>query len=156
MGDENYGHHLIICMGAPQVWMELAAMIKDPEWEEMLAEFGEFYNLSAEEKIQRTSGAIKGKDWNIPMLSTTMMAIAAARNNDKALAEQAWSYLLKDQAHWQINLPVETTDVQPLEYIREIKELQGISTNTASQWSLNMMICLELIGQWLPEKIGNN
>jgi hypothetical protein len=156
MGDENYGHHMIIGFGAPQVWMDLAAMIKDPEWEEMLAEFGEFYNLPVEEKMRRTSGAIKGKDWNIPMLSTTMMAIAAAKNNDKALAEQAWSYLLRDQAHWQINLPVETIDVQPLEYIREIKELQGISTNTASQWSLNVMICLELIGHWLPEKISNS
>lgn len=153
MGDENWGHHLMICMGGAQVWLEMAQLLKDPEWEEMLAEYGEFYNLPKEEKIRRTSGAIQGKDWNIPMLSTTMMAFAAFKRDDRRLAEEAWSYLLRETNHWQIRMPLEARPVERSEYIREIREIPWMSTNTAAQWCLNTMICLEWIGGWLPESL---
>ncbi len=146
MGDENWGHHLMICMGAPQVWMEMCQLLKDTEWEDMMAEFGEFYNLPKEEKIRRTSGAIQGVDWHIPMLSTGMMAFAANRRNDQKLAEQAWGFLLKDQTHWQIQVPLIRESVEPHEYVRPIQEIPWMSTNTAAQWCLNLIVCLELIG----------
>ena len=154
MGDENWGHHLIIAMGAPQVWMELAESLNDPEWEEMLVEFGQFYNLSTEEKIEWTDGAIQNRDWTIPMLSTAMMAYAAAKTEDSGLAEQAWLYLLQQNNHWQIRIPMETESVPEKEYIRPIQEIPWLSTNTASQWSLNIIVCLELIGQYLPENLS--
>jgi hypothetical protein len=42
--------------------MEVSHLLKDTEWEDMMAEFGEFYNLPKEEKILRTSGVIQGVD----------------------------------------------------------------------------------------------
>lgn len=47
------GYHMIIAFGAPQVWMELAELLDDREWEDMLSEFGEFYTLSDEEKRKK-------------------------------------------------------------------------------------------------------
>lgn len=152
MGNENWGHHLIICMGGAQVWMELASLLDDPEWESMLDEFGEFYNLPSEEKARRTSGEIQGKQWNIPMLSTSLAAYSAARRNDRELAELAWKLLLEEQTHWQVSLKLETEDVDGTEYVRPLREIPWMSTNTASQWSINVIICLELIGQELPQQ----
>ncbi|MCZ8511081.1 hypothetical protein O9H85_01245 [Paenibacillus filicis] len=151
MGDENWGHHLMICMGGAQVWMEMAQLLKDAEFADMIAEYGAFYNLPKEEKARRTSGAIPGKDWNIPMLSTAMMAYAARHAQDSQLAREAWSYLLQETNHWQIRIPLETEPVERSEYICPIREIPWMSTNTAAQWCLNTMICLELIGDQLPE-----
>lgn len=153
MSDENYGHHLMISMGGAQVWTELADLLQDPEWEQMLIEYGAFYNLPAEEKERRTNGRIKGKDWNIPMLSTTMMAYAASRTNDAELARQAWDYLLRSSHHWSVDVPLEDQPVPRQEYVREIREIPWISTNTASQWSINTIICLEWIADHLPDRL---
>ncbi|WP_020619996.1 hypothetical protein [Paenibacillus daejeonensis] len=147
---ENYGHHLMICMGGAQVWMELAEWLEDEEWSAMLAEFGAFYTLPPEEKQRRTGGDIPGKDWNIPMLATAMMAYASERDGGEALADEAWQLLLQDRTHWGMDQPLQPQPVPLTEYPRAVKELPWISTNTASQWSINVIVCLELIGERLP------
>lgn len=150
MSDENYGHHLMICMGGAQVWLEMAYLLQDPEWEQMLVEYGEFYTLPKEEKARRTKGRIQGIDWNIPMLATTMMAFAARYKQDERLAKEAWHYLLHSR-HWSVGMPLKAEPVPRSEYVREIREIPWISTNTASQWSINVMFCLEWIAEHLPE-----
>ncbi len=70
---------MIIAFGAPQVWMELAELLDDEVWKEMLAEFGEFYALSDQEKQDRTSGILHNKMFNWPMFSAAMVAYAARR-----------------------------------------------------------------------------
>lgn len=122
----------------------------------MLAEYGEFYYLPAEEKAQRTGGELQGIDWNIPMLSTAMVAYAAARRQDAGLARLAWDILLGDNSHWHIGSPLEARVVPPGEYVRPIREIPWISTNTASQWSINLIVCMELIGEWMPENKSQN
>lgn len=96
MGDDNWGRHLAICMGGPQVWFELAGLLEDPEWEEMLAEFGFFYNLPPEEKLARTDGAIGGGPLRFehPVLSVAIAAYGAYYHNDAATAALCWSILL--------------------------------------------------------------
>ncbi len=153
MGEENYGHHLMICMGGAQVWMEMAQLLQDPEWEDMLGEYGEFYNLPKEEKIRRTSGALQDKDWNIPMLSTSMMAFSASRLDNGELAKQAWEFLLRSPYDWSVEMPLSTREVARQEFVREIREIPWISTNTVSQWSINAIYCLEMIGNYTPEAI---
>src|SRR5690606_27748207 len=127
---------MIVCMGGPQVWIELADLLEDEEWADMIAELGEFYNLPPEEKSIRTQGAFVGKRWAIPMLSTLLMAYAAERTGNATLGKEAWGYLMNVTDHWQMDL-VKLQQVPLLEYPYPINELQGISTNTASQWSVN-------------------
>lgn len=147
-GNENSGHHLIMSMGGAQVWIEMAEILEDPEWTDMLVEFGEFYNLPKEEKAERTSGEIsEQKSWGTPMLSSTLVALAAAYKKDEELARKAWGYLLTDDTHWQIKTPLKIERTE--NYVRPITEVASISTNTASQWSLNIIVCLELIDQYL-------
>lgn len=151
-GNENSGHHLMMSMGGAQVWMEMAEILEDDEWIDMLVEFGEFYNLSKEEKARRTFGEIsEQKSWGSSMLSSTLAAFAAAHKKDEELARQAWGYLLTDDTHWQIKTPLTIEKTE--NYVYPITEVPSISTNTASQWCLNVIVCLELIDQYLGDFI---
>lgn len=154
MGHENYdGRHLMICMGGAQVWIELAGLLDDPEWSDMLAEFGAFYTLPREEKARRTNGEITGESWGIPMLATSMMAFAAARRGERALAKEAWGLLLGESGHWTVPYAPAAVEVPRREYVRAMWEIPWISTNTASQWSINAIVCLALIGEYLPDGV---
>ncbi|MCS7462602.1 hypothetical protein N0M98_20995 [Paenibacillus doosanensis] len=146
----NAGGHLAICMGGPQVWMELAFMLKDPEWETMLAEIGEFYNLPREVKEEKLVGELGKGGYSWPMFSTGIAAYAASRNQDAALAQLAWSILLNDEVG-NVHLGHSAQAVDELGYIRPIREIPWIATNTVSQWSLNAIVCLELIGPSLAQ-----
>lgn len=148
IGEES-GSHLMICMGGPQIWMEMEGLIKDPEWEEMMAEYGEFYCLPAEEKRRRTNGAIKGNGWAFPVFASGMMAYAAAYKKDRSLAEQAWKILLEERREFSF----ESDAVEPSAYIKPLKELPWVSTNSVSQWALNTIVCLDLIGEELPDTV---
>lgn len=151
MGDDNWGRHLAICMGGPQVWFELAEMLEDPEWEDMLAEFGVFYNLPSEEKSALTNGVITGEPLRFehPVLSVAIAAYGAYYRNHAATAARCWSILLGN--------PFGQTDLKQEEqlvtHVRELREIDWMNTNEASQWSLNTIISLELIGNSLPEKL---
>ncbi|SER42823.1 hypothetical protein SAMN04487944_10487 [Gracilibacillus ureilyticus] len=156
MGDGNSGgYHMIIAFGAPQVWMELAELINDKEWEEMIAEFGEFYTLSDQEKRRRTNGKLNDRMFNWPMFSAGMVAYAAMKKNDQELAEKAWNLLL-DPTFSYTPLPIEEQTVTSWKVLNEIP---WITTNTISQWSLNVIVCLELLkdlpaGQVLQKSIS--
>lgn len=147
-GDDNWGRTLAVCMGGPQVWFELADMLEDPEWEDMMAEFGEFYLLSKEEKAEQTGGAIQQGNWGHPVLAAGMIAYGAYLRNNKELARKVWDILLEEPFTARIARP---DDVDGLEYIRPLQEIANAGTNTASQWSLNTILSLELLSDWLPE-----
>ena len=145
MADENWQHHLILCMGAPQVWLEMAQVLQDPVWDEMLAEFGAFYNLTPDEKAAATGGAILGVDWSMPLVSAALAAFAARRRGDPALAHVAWGLLLESPLAQGLTL----TLIQGPDVPRPVREAARLSTNVASQWSINAILCLELIGEYL-------
>ncbi|MFC3771034.1 hypothetical protein [Paenibacillus sp. GCM10012303] len=149
MGDDNWGRHLAICMGGPQVWFELAMMLKDPEWEEMLAEFGVFYNSSKEEKEAATGGAISHKSFGHPVLGTGIGAFGAYYTNNEASARTTWSILLANP-YARVNLQQTACERT---HVRTAKEVEWINTNEAAQWSLNTIISLELISEALPGRL---
>ncbi|MFC0212007.1 hypothetical protein ACFFK0_05985 [Paenibacillus chartarius] len=147
MGDDNWGRHLAICMGGPQVWFELAGMLKDPEWEEMLAEFGVYYNQTQEEKDRLTKGDISTSSFEHPVLSAGIMAYGAYYKQDAAAASQCWSILLANPFA-KVDLQQEAAVVT---HVDTLHEIDWMNTNEAAQWSLNTIIALGLIPEALPE-----
>ncbi|MFC5612035.1 exo-rhamnogalacturonan lyase family protein [Metabacillus niabensis] len=143
------GYHMIIAFGGPQVWMELAEVLEDKEWEEMLAEFGEFYELSQEEKLERSNGKLHNKLFNNRMLAADIVAYAAAKKKSPSIAAKAWNLLLNKEVN-QVMLPMEENEIHVW---RKLTEVPTITTNTTSQWCLNTMIALELIGDYLPSNL---
>ena len=142
------GYHMVISFGAPQVWLELAENIKNDGWNEMLAEFGRFYALSDKEKLIESGGDLNDKHFAWPMFATGMMAYAANYYKDEDLAKKIWDILL-DPDKSGIPVPVLET-LNEVKTWKNIREMPWISTNVVSQWCLNLMLCLELIGEYLP------
>ncbi|AZK46355.1 hypothetical protein [Paenibacillus lentus] len=151
MGDDNWGRHLAICMGGPQIWFELAGLLEDPEWEDMLAEFGVFYNLSDEKKLALTGGAIGGNKQRFehPVLSVAIAAYGAYYRQDAEVAAQCWAILLENNFA-RVNLQEAAV---PVIHLDELLEIEWMNTNEASQWSINTIISLELIADVLPPQI---
>lgn len=147
-GDQSY--HMVIAFGAPEVWMELVDLLQDPAWEEMIIDFGKFFALNDEEKRARTSGKIGDKNWHWPMFYARLVAYAAAKSGDRALAKKAWALLLHDELN-TLRLPIECVPVRDAEWIKPMTEIPWVTTNTVSQWSLNVIECLALIDEYLPE-----
>ncbi len=142
-------YHMMISFGAPQIWIEIAELLEDDTWKDMIAEFGEFYMISDDEKKKRTGGKLSDKCFNWPMFATGMAAYAAKRNNDTELAQVSWKLLAKE-------LNSESQKMISLNEINTWKKLiedPNVTTNCVSQWSINTIMCLELIGDMIPENL---
>ncbi|HBH59370.1 MAG TPA: hypothetical protein DIT15_15595 [Arthrobacter bacterium] len=135
---------MIIAFGAPQVWMEVAEALEHDGFRRMLADFGRFYALPEAEKQRLTGGALDDTHFSWPSMATGMMAYGAWYFRDEELAAKAWDILLED-AGGGLSAPF-AESLQKAQTWRPVVEHPAISTNWASQWGLNAMLCLELIG----------
>lgn len=144
LGDDNYSYHMVIAFGAPETWMELASLMPEAGLDSMLEEFGAFAAMSSEEKIRYTDGAVSGKNWNQSMFYARLIAFAARQRQDEVLAQRAWD-LLVGEAEKGVRLPIERAPVPAGKSFRQLDEIPWVSTNSVSQWSLNVIECLELV-----------
>ncbi|AGC67247.1 hypothetical protein Cst_c02230 [Thermoclostridium stercorarium subsp. stercorarium DSM 8532] len=149
--ERGTGSHLVLCMGGAQIWLELSDLIQDQEWDEMLAEYGEFYTLSAEEKTERTSGAVSGNGFAFPIFSASLLAYAARKRKDRELGKKVWEILSGKGSGHHTPYRIEKYEVGKNKYFKEIHEIPWISTNTIAQWALNLIVCLELAGDCLTD-----
>ena len=140
------GEHLVVCMGAPSVWFELVQSLESPTlFEDMLDEYGAFYLLSPEEKRKQSGGVIQGVGWAFPYMAAAMCAYSAHRRGDTALAKRVWEILQEDMRQFRF-APTALAN-QPSVFA--VQEQSHISTNFVAQWCLNVILCLELIGDAL-------
>ncbi|SHN36209.1 hypothetical protein [Gracilibacillus kekensis] len=143
MEDGTLGdYHMVIAFGAPQIWLELDTMLEDETWRKMVADFGAFYHLTDEEMKERTNGKLQKSMFAWPMFATGLTAYAAWYYQDESLAAKAWEILLKD--------PLFDLKIQEIDSWKTILESENISTNGMSQWCINVMMCLKLIRNHLP------
>lgn len=144
MGSGNEGgYHMVIAFGAPQVFMELAELLDDEELKDMIAEFGQVYTMSDEEKRVYSNGDLEDRKFSWPMFAAAMVAYAAKRHDNADLAKFAWDTLLSGK---HFPLPVISKEIDTF---ADLKEVRWISTNAAAQWCVNVIVCLELIGDRL-------
>lgn len=151
IGDRDTGGtHLQICMGAPQIWFELADLLEDEDWKKMLVELGRFYFLTDAERQKESRGIIGKRAFTYPFMAAAMGAYAAEYLQDEELAERTWKHLLsailKDQDHSGFHC-VELADQGNQSKLREIP---WISTNFVAQFCLNVIMTLEWIRESLP------
>ncbi|WP_067843505.1 exo-rhamnogalacturonan lyase family protein [Amphibacillus sediminis] len=146
VGNEG-GYHMIIAFGAPQVWLELADLLEDEVFKDMIAEFGQVYAMSDQEKHNFSNGSLTNHHFNWPMFASGLIGYAASRFNDAKLAEKAWELLLNPSLSG-VQLPIER---QISNNWAVLTEIPWVTTNVASQWSLNLMLCLRFIGDYLDE-----
>jgi len=105
--------------------------------------------LPDEEKKKRSNGKLSDKCFSWPMFATGMVAYAAKRNKNPELAEKAWRLLFKE-----LNKDTkEMISINTINSWKNITEDPNVTTNCVSQWSINTIMCLELIGDMIPEKL---
>lgn len=144
------GCHLQICMGAPQVWMEMADLLGDEEWKRMIAELGRFYYLPREEQIAESNGLIGNREFTYPFMASAVAAYGAYYLKDDVLAMRTWRYLLhtlingKNHEGFRVK---ELTDCGNRKYL---KEISWVTTNFVAQVCLNIIMVLDFIKDKLP------
>ena len=139
------GTHLQICMGAPSIWMEMADLLGDEEWKDMLAEYGRFYFLPDDEKQKESKGLIGDRQFTLPMFATGIGAYGAAKLNDKVLADRAVKTLTDAQYNEYSPNGYEPVTVHDAGNNAELKEIAWISTNHAAQFGLNAIMLMEFL-----------
>ena len=148
------GTHLQICMGAPTIWTEMADLLKDPEWERMMAEYGRFYFLPDEQKQTESHGLIGSREFSLPFMAAAMGAYAAAYLKDRETARRTWAVLLHTLTAEGDHRGFAVTELKDQGNRAMLREIPWISTNFAAQFGLNCIIALEWIREELPPTLA--
>lgn len=141
--EDTPNQHLQICMGGLQIWLETADFLENDTLKNLLVGLGSFYFLDKEEKARITDGKIVNRPFSWPMLAAGVAAYAAMRNRDRALAEKTWGIL--------INELLEQNGKEGFVRASRFEDIPWITTNRTSQWCLNVMMCMEFIGNQLED-----
>lgn len=147
------GCHLQVCMGAPQVWMELADMLGDEEFRRMIAEHGRFYYLPREKQMEESNGIIGNREFSLPFMSAAMGAYGAWYLKEDWLAKKTWQILLETMIRDSNHEGFASVILQNCGNQKELVEIPWISTNFAAQWCLNVIMVLDFIKEALPKTV---
>jgi len=147
------GTHLQICMGAPQIWMEMADLLEDEEWKQMMAEYGRFYFLPADKQLEESKGLIGDKEFTLSYMAAAMGAYAAAYLKEDWLKTNIWQILLKTMLQTGDKKGFLSYRLSDTGNRKSLMEIPWISTNFAAQWCLNVIMVLEFIRESLPETL---
>lgn len=153
IGENKNGSHLALCMGGPQTWFELAEMLEDEEFKDMMADYGAFYVLPKDEKKRLTDNGVNLSGWSYPYMASGMLAYSAARRKDAKLGYKVWQILVHSLAGKDKKDSFEINTVSDYFNNKELAEMFWISTNFTAQWCLNTIVALGLAGEYLPENI---
>lgn len=144
------GCHLQVCMGAPEIWMELGELLEDDEWNRMMADYGRFYYLPRAKQLEESGGLVADREFSLPFMASAMGAYGAHYLKDNALAVKTWQILLQALLHNGDHEGFQTRILENLGNRRELTEIPWISTNFTAQWCLNVIVVLEFIREYLP------
>ncbi|MCD8312239.1 MAG: hypothetical protein LUD43_07090 [Firmicutes bacterium] len=143
------GTHLQICMGAAETWLELSLLLDESLWDDMLVEYGQFYFLDRESQLEKSHGLIGKRQFSFPYMASAVGAYSAMKREDEGEAAMIWDILIG-----------ELTRANPDGFVTrrvegsELSEIPWISTNFVSQWCLNVIMALEFIRKYLPNKVS--
>ncbi|MEI7504481.1 MAG: hypothetical protein WCJ61_14470, partial [Paludibacter sp.] len=143
-------NHLATIMSGYEILLEMFDMIDHPAFKKTWTDYCKFYSMPDNDK-DRTA---KSANWgNNNFLIPRLTAYAAKELNDKRMAERAWNELLEKKHKNGTGLTslYNSKLVVAPEVLNPIHENTMVGTNGTSQWGLNAIIMLELIGNKIPE-----
>ncbi|HEX3356203.1 MAG TPA: hypothetical protein VHS31_04395 [Tepidisphaeraceae bacterium] len=136
---------LAALMGGPELCFEMNPVINLPEWNDAWLNYCRYLQAPPEEQRPAIGGAVTNA--HNPTFAK-MTAYAAHALNDPKLAARAWDELLDRRAAGRFDSKrIDNADVPA-----PIDEIPFVSTNDTSQWSLNAIELLELVGKDIPNQ----
>lgn len=143
-------NHLATLMGGYEVMTEVLDAIDHPAFRKTFIEFARHYNMPADDPARTP----KTRNWgNVSFPIPRLTAYAAAEKKDKQLAERAWREFFGNRYQPGSGLPsmYDGKLISPPDVLNPIHENPRVGTNGASQWGLNAIIMLDLIGEFLTD-----
>jgi hypothetical protein len=141
--DSKHTSHLVTIMGGAEVAFELFGMLDHAGWKRAWLEYCTKYSAAVD-------GVGGGSN---PQWHARLTAWAARAAGDPQLAERAWRELLGGGPRGGVRRsPYAAATVEPPDVLRPIQEVPWLATNNASQWSLNAIQVLALVGEHVPER----
>lgn len=150
IGEQRRGLHLALCMGAVQVWTETADAYDHALFKDMLAELGQIYLMTEEERAAAYGSYTKGKKYSMEYVASALAAYGARHTGNAELARRAWHTLLLSSPRRYTGTPFVGDVYATTEDGVQLTEHDWVSTNYVSQWCLNVIVCLDIIREFLP------
>lgn len=154
--EESINMHLQVCQGGTQIWLELSLVLEQvpgygDKFRKLLADYGEFYMLAPEEKKAATRGLIENRPFSQPYFAGALCAFAAKCRGKETLARDVAACLLQ-ALFGKCGLSGFEPQSYTVDAAGKVRwEIPWISTNHASQWSLNTLVALDFIREYFPE-----
>lgn len=152
IGVSHKDSHFHFCFGAQHIWVEIAQAMEDEMLDKMCMDLGQFYSTFREnEEGVMDYWNVTGVNLNMSTYNAALAAYAAVKRNNPELAREVWDVLATNPAKMGVKFPVKPEVVNTEEYPTDIKEIKTISTNSVSQWTINTIMSLGLIGDLIPK-----
>jgi len=147
-GDKIQVGHLNAAFGAPEIHVEMLALIREPAYDKAWLDYCRWYNASRDEQTAQFGRPLGGG--GLRQGHSRLTAYAAARLGDKALAERAWKEFFGRGVVEDLNLSTATKRYVGPDVLNPIDEAAGVTTNGTAQWGLAAIMNLALVGNALP------
>ncbi len=138
--------HLSVLMGGPEIMNELVPLLQDKDLDRMWLQFCRLYGAPQDEVMKEFGKG--GKTGDRAPDHSRLVAYVANTTNDATYAALAWNQFLAPRTATQFD-PVWVTGANA---VKPLQEVRSISTNSTSQWCLNAIELLGMIGDKMPEK----
>jgi hypothetical protein len=147
-------NHLATIMGGFEILTEMFEMVDYKPFRETFTDYCKFYSMDGNDPL-RTPAT---ENWgDIGFRTPRLTAFAAKELNDNKLAERAWNEFLGGRRR-----PIAESEsrkdlfgsriIEAPDVLNAVHENPHIGTNGTSQWGLNAIIMLELIGNKIPDR----
>ena len=154
-GDFATSYHLVTIMGGAEFVFELDGLIDDPAWSRAWTRFCAYYNAPQAQRQAALGPKATDRVFGYPVWHARLTAWAARELNDPVLARRAWDEFFTDRRDGggeTRHLPTIRRVAGPA-VLDPVDEIARISTNQSSQWSLNLIELLALVGDAVPERL---
>jgi hypothetical protein len=137
--------HLSVLMGGPEVNFELTDLLQEPAWNKLWLQMCALYGAPREEVL-----ASLGKSVGIGTSGNNysrLAAYVAKTTNDPKFAQRAWTQFFGDRFG---SVQFDPIALDGWSVFKPLQEIQRVSTNSTSQWCLNAIEVLEMVGDKIP------
>ena len=155
--EDSINMHLQVCQGGTQIWLELLGVLActeggDNKLRKLLADYGNFYMLTKEEKEKATDGKIVKRPFSFPYFASALASFSAYETGNNDLSKLVIEKILCALYNENDIGGFDAISYGSMDNGMDLMEIPWISTNFTSQWGLNMIVILEFLREFFPKK----
>lgn len=137
---------LAALFGGPELMFEIDPLVDVPEWNDAFLQYCQYLDAPRDVQKKVLGGVVntgRGGDF------ARMAAYAAYKEKDAQLAARAWDQFLHPGRRTTMDR-FDSRKIGGPEVPTPVDEIPDVSTNSTSQWCLNAIELLQMIGDELP------